>query len=168
MISLEVSSLISGTQFRGAFEERFRGILDEITEGDKSRTILFLDEMHTLAGSGSSDGGGSGVDAANLLKPYLARGKLKVIGATTITEYNKMISKDAALDRRFQPVLVKEPSVEQTIEILKALVPFYQQHHRVEFEPESLSLAAKLSDRYIADRFLPVRTLKHEHIALVY
>lgn len=158
MISLEVSSLLSGTQYRGAFEERFRGILEEITGGDgPSRTILFLDEMHTLMGSGSSSDGG--VDAANLLKPYLARSQLKVVGATTITEYNRFISKDAAMDRRFQPVMVNEPSIEDTVEILRALVPFYQSHHRVEFEEEALEAAARLSDRYIADRFLPDKAI---------
>ena len=158
MISLEISSLLSGTMYRGAFEERFRGILEEILAGDgPARTILFLDEMHTLMGSGGS--GEGGMDAANLLKPYLARGQLKVVGATTVAEYNKFISKDAAMDRRFQPVLVKEPSIEDTVEILRALVPFYQSHHRVEFEEEALEAAARLSDRYIADRFLPDKAI---------
>lgn len=158
MISLETSSLLSGTMYRGAFEERFRGILEEILEGDgPARTILFLDEMHTLMGSGGS--GEGGMDAAQLLKPYLARGQLKVIGATTIAEYNRFISKDAAMDRRFQPVMVNEPSIEDTVEILRALVPFYQSHHRVEFEEEALEAAARLSDRFIADRFLPDKAI---------
>jgi ATP-dependent Clp protease ATP-binding subunit ClpC len=157
MVALETSAMVAGTKYRGAFEERLRGIIEEIVSGSSSRTILFLDEMHTLMGSGAADGGGT--DAANLLKPYLARGQLKVVAATTITEYNKFIAKDPAMDRRFQPVLIKEPSVEQTIEILKALLPFYRGHHRVEFEPESLEAAARLSDRYIADRFLPDKAI---------
>jgi len=157
MISLEVATLLSGTMYRGAFEERFRGILEEITSGNSSRTILFLDEMHTLMGAGSTEGGGT--DAANLLKPYLARGQLKVVGATTIVEYNRFIAKDAAMDRRFQPVLIREPTVEQTVDILQALLPFYRSHHRVEYEPESLEAAARLSDRYITDRFLPDKAI---------
>jgi ATP-dependent Clp protease ATP-binding subunit ClpC len=158
MVSLETSGLIAGTKFRGAFEERLRGILEEIVHGGSSRTILFIDEMHTLMGSGSTEGGG-GTDAANLLKPYLARGQLKVVAATTIVEYNRFIAKDPAMDRRFQPVLVREPSVEATIEILEALLPFYRGHHRVEFAPESIEAAARLSDRYIADRFLPDKAI---------
>ena len=157
MISLEISSLLSGTMYRGAFEERFRGILEEINEGKEGRTILFLDEMHTLMGSGGS--GGGGIDAANLLKPYLARGQLKVVGATTVVEYNKFIAKDTAMDRRFQPVLVKQPSIEATVEILRALVPFYQSHHRVEFDEKAIEAAVRLSDRYIADRFLPDKAI---------
>ncbi len=156
MISLEISSLLSGTMYRGAFEERFRGILEEVVQGE-GRTILFLDELHTLMGSGGS--GDGGMDAANLLKPYLARGQLKVVGATTVSEYNKFIAKDAAMDRRFQPVLVKEPSIDATVDILRALVPFYQSHHRVEFAEEALEAAARLSDRYIAERFLPDKAI---------
>jgi len=113
--------------------------------------------MHTLMGSGATDGGGS--DAANLLKPYLARGQLKVVAATTIVEYNRFIAKDPAMDRRFQPVMIREPSVETTIEILEALLPSYRGHHRVEFKSESLAAAARLSDRYIADRFLPDKAI---------
>ncbi|CAB9497481.1 protein ClpB [Seminavis robusta] len=157
MVSLETSAMVAGTKYRGAFEERLRGIIQEIVDGSSSRTILFLDEMHTLMGSGATDGGGT--DAANLLKPYLARGQLKVVAATTITEYNRFIAKDPAMDRRFQPVLIKEPSVEQTVQILEALLPFYRGHHRVEFEPNSLEAAARLSDRYIADRFLPDKAI---------
>jgi ATP-dependent Clp protease ATP-binding subunit ClpC len=156
MISLEVASLLSGTKFRGAFEERFRGILEEIASGEGSRTILFLDEMHTLMGSGSTEG--SQLSPANLLKPYLAKGKIKVVGATTIVEY-RSITKDAAMDRRFQPVLVREPSVNQTVDILNALLPFYSAHHRVEYDRESLVAAARLSDRYITDRFLPDKAI---------
>ena len=157
MISLETSGLLAGTKFRGAFEERLRGIVEEIVAGSSSRTILFLDEMHTLMGSGATEGGGS--DAANLLKPYLARGQLKVVAATTIVEYNKFITKDPAMDRRFQPVMIREPSIEATIEILEALLPFYRGHHRVEFDPNCLEAAARLSDRYIADRFLPDKAI---------
>ena len=157
MISLETSRLLAGTKFRGAFEERLMGIVEEIVSGSSSRTILFLDEMHTLMGSGATDGGGS--DAANLLKPYLARGQLKVVAATTIVEYNRFIAKDPAMDRRFQPVMIREPSVETTIEILEALLPSYRGHHRVEFKSESLAAAARLSDRYIADRFLPDKAI---------
>ena len=157
MISLETSGLLAGTKFRGAFEERLRGIVEEIVAGSSSRTILFLDEMHTLMGSGATEGGGS--DAANLLKPYLARGQLKVVAATTIVEYNKFITKDPAMDRRFQPVMIREPSIEATIEILEALLPFYRGHHRVEFDSNCLEAAARLSDRYIADRFLPDKAI---------
>ena len=157
VISIEIAAILSGTKFRGEFEERLRAIIEELVDEDSKPTILFLDEIHTLMGAGSTDGGG--MDAANLLKPYLARGKLQVIGATTIVEYNKFIAKDAAMERRFQPVLIKEPSVEQTVGILQALVPFYQAHHRVEFSSESLQAAAKLSDRYINDRFLPDKAI---------
>ena len=157
MIALETSGLLAGTKFRGAFEERLRGILDEIVHGKNANTILFLDELHTLMGSGATDGGGT--DAANLLKPYLARGQVKVVAATTIVEYNRKIAKDPAMDRRFQPVLIREPSIEATIDILQALLPSYRDHHQVEFEPESLEAAARLSDRYIADRFLPDKAI---------
>jgi ATP-dependent Clp protease ATP-binding subunit ClpC len=157
LVSLEVGGLLAGAKYRGEFEQRLRSIVEEITTGEKSRTILFLDEMHTLMGSGSTEGGG--LDAANLLKPYLARGKLKVVGATTIVEYNKFIAKDAAMERRFQPVLIKEPTVEQTVGILNALVSSYRTHHRVEFTPESLVAAATLSHRYIPDRFLPDKAI---------
>jgi ATP-dependent Clp protease ATP-binding subunit ClpC len=155
--SIEVGALLSGTKFRGSFEERLRAIIQELSSDDTPPTILFLDEIHTLMGTGAAEGGG--MDAANLLKPYLARGKLRVIGATTIVEYNKFIAKDAAMERRFQPVLIREPTVEQTVQILRALLPFYTAHHRVEFEDASLEAAAKLSDRYIPDRFLPDKAI---------
>jgi ATP-dependent Clp protease ATP-binding subunit ClpC len=156
IISLEVGSMLSGTKYRGDFEERMRSIIEELTSSEQN-SILFVDEIHTLIGAGSTQDGG--MDAANLLKPYLARGRLQLIGATTITEYSRFISKDAALERRLQPVLIREPTVEQTLEILKAILPVYEAHHRVEFTPESLEAAAKLSDRYINDRFLPDKAI---------
>ena len=123
-----------------------------MTDEKSPPTILFIDEIHTLVGAGSAEGG---IDAANMLKPALARGKLQVIGATTIAEYRKYIEKDAALERRLQPLLVKEPTVSQTIGILEAIAEKYGAHHGVEYTPESIASAAKLSERYINDRFLP-------------
>lgn len=130
--------------------------MKELTE-DPTPTILFIDDIHTLVGAGSAEGGS--MDAASLLKPHLARGKLRLMGATTISEYQKFVAKDAALERRLQPILIQEPTVEQTVGVLESLVPFYQSHHRVEYTHEALEAAAKLSDRYIADRFLPDKAL---------
>jgi ATP-dependent Clp protease ATP-binding subunit ClpA len=158
ILSLEVAALLAGTKYRGEFEARLRAIIQELVTADETRRIiLFVDEIHTLVGAGSS--GEGSMDAANLLKPYLARGQLQIIGATTISEYNKFIAKDAALERRLQPVLIKEPTVEQTVEILRAILPSYEGHHRVEFTPESLEAAARLSDRFIQDRFLPDKAI---------
>jgi ATP-dependent Clp protease ATP-binding subunit ClpC len=156
VVTLELANLVAGTKYRGEFEERLQAIVEEVTNDLAPPTILFIDEIHTLVGAGSAEGG---IDAANILKPALARGKLQVIGATTIAEYRKYIEKDMALERRLQPVMVKEPTVEQTIGILKAIAPKYETHHGVKYTAESLEAAAKLSERYIADRFLPDKAI---------
>lgn len=152
VVSLELANLVAGTKYRGEFEERLQSIVEEVTDEKSPPTILFIDEIHTLVGAGSAEGG---IDAANMLKPALARGKLQVIGATTIAEYRKHIEKDAALERRLQPLLVKEPTVSQTVGILEAIADKYGAHHGVQYTPESIAAAAKLSERYINDRFLP-------------
>ena len=157
IIALELASLISGTKYRGEFEERWRGILQELTHDGAPSTILFLDEMHTIMGSGSTDGGG--MDAAGLLKPALARGELQILGATTISEYQKYIAKDTALERRLQPVLVKEPTVDQAINMLRGLQLSFEKHHGVKFMWESIVAAVTLSDRYIGNRFLPDKAI---------
>lgn len=154
VFTLDMSLLIAGTRFRGEFEERLKQIMDEVRQ-DKN-IILVIDELHTLVGAGSLEGG---LDAANILKPALARGELQCLGATTLDEYRKHIEKDAALERRFQPVMVGEPSIEETIEILYGLRDAYEQHHKVEISDDALSAAAKLSDRYISDRFLPDKAI---------
>lgn len=156
IISLELSNLVAGTKYRGEFEERLQSVLREVMDEKAPPTILFIDEIHNLVGAGSAEGG---MDAANMLKPALARGELQVIGATTISEYRKYIEKDAALERRLQPLLVKEPSVEQTLDILKAIASRYELHHGVEYTVESLKAAVKLSERYITDRFLPDKAI---------
>ncbi|MBI8990350.1 ATP-dependent Clp protease ATP-binding subunit [Corynebacterium meridianum] len=148
--SLDLGSLVAGSRYRGDFEERLKKVLKEINQ--RGDIILFIDEIHTLVGAGAAEGA---IDAASLLKPKLARGELQTIGATTLDEYRKHIEKDAALERRFQPVQVPEPSVEMTIEILKGLRDRYEAHHRVSITDGALAAAANLSDRYINDRFLP-------------
>ncbi|MGW6620475.1 ATP-dependent Clp protease ATP-binding subunit [Nocardia sp. NPDC055002] len=156
VIALDVGSLVAGSKYRGEFEERLTKILDEV-RAHKDELIIFIDELHTIVGAG---GGGEGsMDAGNLLKPALARGDLHVVGATTIDEYRKYIEKDAALERRFQPVMVSEPSVEDTIEILRGLADVYEEHHQVRYSDESLVAAAQLSDRYITDRFMPDKAI---------
>ena len=156
LVSLELSNLVAGTKYRGEFEERLQSIVKEVTDPKAPPTILFIDEIHNLVGAGSAEGG---MDAANLLKPALARGQLQVIGATTISEYRKYIEKDAALERRLQPVIVKEPSVEATTEILEAIAESYEKHHKVKYTPASLLAASKLAERYITDRFLPDKAI---------
>ena len=156
IVTLELANLVAGTKYRGEFEERLQAIIEEITDENAPPTILFIDEIHTLVGAGSAEGG---IDAANILKPALSRGKLQVIGATTISEYRKYIEKDMALERRLQPLLVKEPSIDQTVGILEAIAPKYEAHHGVKFTQESLKAAAKLSERYISDRFLPDKAI---------
>jgi len=157
VVSLELANLVAGTKYRGEFEERLQAIINEVTdERAKYPTILFIDEIHTLVGAGSAEGG---IDAANMLKPALARGKLQVIGATTISEYRKHIEKDAALERRLQPLLIKEPSVERTVDILEAIRGKYEDHHGVTYSREGLVAAAKLSERYVTDRFLPDKAI---------
>ncbi|KAL7538981.1 hypothetical protein ACHAWF_006261, partial [Thalassiosira exigua] len=156
IVSLELANLVAGTKYRGEFEERLKAIVEEVTDPRAPPTILFVDEIHTLVGAGSAEGG---IDAANMLKPALARGKLQVIGATTISEYRKYIEKDAALERRLQPLLVKEPSIDQTVEILEAIADQYGAHHGVRYAREALEAAAKLSERYVTDRFLPDKAI---------
>ncbi|MBQ4630285.1 MAG: ATP-dependent Clp protease ATP-binding subunit [Clostridia bacterium] len=154
IISLDLSSMIAGTKYRGEFEERIKKALDEAKKD--SGIILFIDEVHTLIGAGAAEGA---MDAANILKPLLARGELQLIGATTLDEYRKNIEKDAALERRFQPVTVGEPTVDETIEILKGIRDKYENHHKVTILDEALESAAKLSARYITDRFLPDKAI---------
>ena len=154
IFSLDLTGMVAGTKYRGDFEDRIKKIIDEVREAKD--IILFIDEVHTLMGAGSAEGA---VDAANILKPSLARGELQVIGATTIDEYRKNIEKDAALERRFQPVTVGEPSVEDTIEILKGIRDKYEAHHKVKITDEAIKSAVNLSVRYIGDRFLPDKAI---------
>ena len=151
VITLDLAGLVAGTKYRGEFEERMKRVMDEI-RGAAGEIILFIDELHTLVGAGAAEGA---IDASNIIKPALARGELQCIGATTLNEFRKYIEKDSALERRFQPVMVGEPSVEETIEILKGLRDRYEAHHKVQITDEALVAAAKLGDRYITDRFLP-------------
>jgi ATP-dependent Clp protease ATP-binding subunit ClpC len=155
VVALDLGAVIAGTKYRGEFEQRMKNITEEIRRS-KNSIILFIDELHTVIGAGAAEGA---VDAANMLKPALARGELQCIGATTIDEYRKYIEKDPALERRFQPVLVEPPTVEQTIEILKGIKEKYEKHHKVKYSLESLIAAAELSDRYITDRFLPDKAI---------
>jgi ATP-dependent Clp protease ATP-binding subunit ClpC len=155
LIQLDLTSLVAGTRYRGDFEERLKNVIDEIRQHSEN-LIVFIDEIHTVVGAGGGEGS---TDASNILKPPLARGELHVIGATTIDEYRRHIEKDAALERRFQPILVPEPSVDDTIEILRGLRDRYEAHHGVRYTDEALVAAAELSDRYIADRFLPDKAI---------
>ncbi|MEW8958917.1 ATP-dependent Clp protease ATP-binding subunit [Neomoorella humiferrea] len=154
VVALDMSGMVAGTKYRGEFEERFKRVMDEVRAA--GNVILFIDELHTLIGAGAAEGA---IDAANILKPALARGELQTIGATTIDEYRKHIEKDAALERRFQAVMVGEPTVEETIAILKGLRDRYEAHHRVKISDEALEAAARLSDRYITDRYLPDKAI---------
>ncbi|MEU1283738.1 ATP-dependent Clp protease ATP-binding subunit [Kitasatospora sp. NPDC005856] len=155
VVTLDLTALVAGSKYRGEFEERLKNVIDEVTAAEKS-VILFLDELHTVVGAGGGEGS---MDAGNILKPALARGELSVVGATTLDEYRKHVEKDAALERRFQPVLVPEPSVDETIEILAGLRDAYEAHHQVRFTDEALDAAATLSDRYVSDRFLPDKAI---------
>ncbi len=155
LLALDMGALIAGAKYRGEFEERLKGVLDEV-KGAEGQIILFIDEMHTLVGAGKTDGA---MDASNLLKPALARGELHCIGATTLDEYRKYVEKDAALERRFQPVFVGEPTVEDTISILRGLKEKYELHHGVRITDGAIVAAATLSNRYIADRFLPDKAI---------
>jgi ATP-dependent Clp protease ATP-binding subunit ClpC len=154
LLTLDIGSLVAGTKYRGEFEERLKKIIEEVK--NSGNCVLFIDELHTLVGAGAAEGA---VDAANILKPSLARGELQTIGATTLDEFRKYIERDAALERRFQPVLVEEPSVEETIEILKGIRERYEQHHRLEISDEALKAAAELAARYVPDRFLPDKAI---------
>ena len=151
VITLDLAGLVAGTKYRGEFEERMKRVMDEIRAA-AGEIILFIDELHTLVGAGAAEGA---IDASNIIKPALARGELQCIGATTLNEFRKHIEKDSALERRFQPVMVGEPSIDETIEILRGLRDRYEAHHKVTITDEALAAAAKLSDRYISDRFLP-------------
>ena len=155
LLALDLGAMIAGAKYRGEFEERLKAVLQEVTSSDGG-IILFIDEMHTLVGAGKADGA---MDASNLLKPALARGELHCIGATTLDEYKKHVEKDAALARRFQPVYVSEPSVEDTISILRGLKDKYEQHHGVRIADSAIVSAATLSHRYITDRFLPDKAI---------
>ena len=155
LMSLDLGALIAGAKYRGEFEERLKAVLNEITSAE-GKIILFIDEMHTLVGAGKADGA---MDASNLLKPALARGELHCVGATTLDEYRKHVEKDAALARRFQPVFVSEPTVEDTISILRGLKEKYELHHGIRISDSAIVASATLSSRYIADRFLPDKAI---------
>lgn len=155
LYALDIGSLLAGAKYRGEFEDRLKAVIAEISES-QGRIILFIDELHTIVGAGAAEGA---VDAANMLKPALARGELRAIGATTLKEYHQHIEKDPALERRFQPVMVKEPSVTETISILRGIKDRYEIHHGVEISDEAIVAAATLSDRYISDRFLPDKAI---------
>lgn len=150
VVTLDLGALVAGSKYRGEFEDRLKKVMDEIRKD--GNVILFIDEMHTIVGAGAAEGA---IDAANILKPALSRGELQAVGATTLDEYRKHVEKDAALERRFQPINVSEPTVEETVEILRGLRDRYEAHHKVKITDEAIEAAAKLSDRYVSDRFLP-------------
>ena len=154
-MSLDLGAMVAGAKYRGEFEERLKAVLSEIAAAE-GEIIVFIDELHTLIGAGKADGA---MDASNMLKPALARGELHCVGATTLDEYRKHIEKDAALARRFQPVFVAEPTVEDTISILRGLKEKYELHHGVRITDAALVAAATLSNRYITDRFLPDKAI---------
>jgi len=154
LVTLDLASVVAGTKYRGQFEERLKSIMNELRESQDA--IIFIDELHTIVGAGGAEGA---IDASNMLKPALSRGELQCIGATTLDEYRKYIEKDGALDRRFQPVVVDPPTLEETIQILRGLRDKYEAHHRVQYEDEALVAAARLSDRYITDRYLPDKAI---------
>ena len=154
VVSLDIASMIAGAKYRGDFEERLKKSLQEIKAANN--VILFIDEIHTIVGAGAAEGA---MDAANILKPLLSRGEIQVIGATTLNEYRKYIEKDSALERRFQSVIVEEPSIEDTIQILKGLKDKYEAHHKVKITDEAIKEATILSERYITDRFLPDKAI---------
>ena len=151
---LDLTSLVAGTQFRGQFESRMKGLIEEIRK--IGNIILVIDEVHTIVGAGDAEGS---MNAANILKPALSRGEIQVIGATTLTEYRKHIEKDSALERRFQPVLVEEPSIADSIRILEGVAPYYASFHQVTIPKEMCRLAVTMSERYITDRYLPDKAI---------
>src|SRR5437763_1913832 len=153
LISLDIGALVAGTKYRGEFEERLKKIVGEVKE---TSSILFIDELHTLVGAGAAEGA---VDAANILKPALSRGELQTIGATTLDEYRKYIERDAALERRFQPVTVEEPTIEESIEILRGLRERFEEHHRLKITDLALKAAAEMAERYITDRYMPDKAI---------
>jgi len=155
VIALDMGALVAGSKFRGEFEERLKAVMDEVREA-KGEVILFIDEIHTVVGAGAAEGS---IDASNMLKPALAHGELQCVGATTLDEYRKHIEKDKALERRFQPVYIDEPSIEETIEILRGLRPRYEAHHKIKITDAALDAAARLSQRYISDRHLPDKAI---------
>jgi len=155
VLALDMGALVAGSKFRGEFEERLKAVMDEIKRA-RGEIILFIDELHTVVGAGAAEGA---IDASNMLKPALSRGELQCVGATTLDEYRKHVEKDAALERRFQPVFVDEPSVEETIKMLEGLRAKYEEHHRLRIDDSALVAAARLSDRYITDRFLPDKAI---------
>src|SRR3989339_1541914 len=155
VFALDLASVLAGTSHRGMFESRLKDIIQEVIDA-KGQIIMFLDELHTVVGAGSAEGS---MDAANILKPALSRGQLQMVGATTIDEYRKHIEKDAALERRFQPVMVEEPSTEDTVKILYGLRENYEKHHQVKISDEAIAAAVKMSDRYVSDRFLPDKAI---------
>ncbi len=155
VVALDIGGMLAGAKYRGEFEDRFKAFLKEVTESEGD-IILFIDELHTLVGAGSAEGA---VDASNMIKPALARGELRCVGATTLGEYRKYVEKDAALERRFQPVMVDEPSVEDTVAILRGLRERYEVHHGVRIQDTALVEAARLSERYISDRFMPDKAI---------
>jgi ATP-dependent Clp protease ATP-binding subunit ClpC len=157
VVEVNLNAIVAGSKYRGEFEERIKAVVDEIVE-HQDELIVFVDELHTIVGAGQG-GGEGGLDVSNVLKPALARGELHLIGATTLNEYQKYIEKDAALERRFQPVMVPEPTVEQTIEILRGLRDKYEAHHKIKISDEAIVAAAELSDRYIVNRFLPDKAI---------
>ena len=154
LLSLDLTGMVAGAKYRGEFEDRIKKVMQEAKKD--GNIILFIDELHTIVGAGSAEGS---VDAANILKPALSRGEIQVVGATTLDEYRKYIEKDAALERRFQPVTVGEPSQEATLDILKGLRGKYEQHHGLHITDEALKAAVELSARYINDRFLPDKAI---------
>ncbi|MYS69559.1 AAA family ATPase, partial [Streptomyces sp. SID5926] len=156
VVALDLSAMVAGAQYRGQFEERLKKVIEDVQQA-RGDIILFIDELHTVVGAGAT--GEGSMDAGNMLKPALARGELHVVGATTIDEYRKYVEKDAALERRFQPVMVPEPSVEETVQILEGLRDAYEAHHQVRFADGALTAAAELSDRYVSDRFLPDKAI---------
>uniref|UniRef100_UPI00106A1EC2 AAA family ATPase n=1 Tax=Pseudomonas aeruginosa TaxID=287 RepID=UPI00106A1EC2 len=157
LVELNINAMVAGAKYRGEFEERLKQVMDEL-QAAQSEIILFIDEVHTIVGAGQG-GGEGGLDVANVLKPAMARGEMNLIGATTLNEYQKYIEKDAALERRFQPVFVPEPTVEQTISILRGLRDKLEGHHKVTIRDEAFVAAAELSDRYIGNRFLPDKAI---------